>query len=137
VAEEPASTGSAAVRQLIHGHVEALGQRQKSNGGQHMVNRGLPLDLSKRARPTYGHLIDDSRQCTLDTEKFYMNTHQCHLPTGRPSGDVANAVQGSGFIRHARHLATAVITEGDEVIAEAFADASAPLLIVAAQVPIL
>jgi hypothetical protein len=57
--------------------------------------------------------------------------------TGRPSGDVANAVQGSGFVRHARHLVTAVITEDDAVIAEALADACVPVLIVAAQVRIL
>jgi hypothetical protein len=54
------------------------------------------------------------------------------------SGDVINEVQGSGFIRHVRHLVTApMITDDDAVIAEALAAGSVPALIAAAQVPIL
>jgi hypothetical protein len=53
------------------------------------------------------------------------------------SADVVNAVQGSGFIRHAPHLVTAVITDDDAAIAEALADAPVPALTAAAQEPIL
>jgi hypothetical protein len=50
------------------------------------------------------------------------------------SGDVINEVQGSGFIRHVRHLVTApMITDDDAVIAEALAAGSVPALIAAAQ----